>query len=71
MVKMQHMYDIYQKARRIFFKNPSDWEKKNSVGPTHLSFSQITCVTAVLYASFNTLHIKIRQHETLSSNIMR
>lgn len=28
MVKMQHMYDIYQKARRIFFKNPSDWEKK-------------------------------------------
>lgn len=43
----------------------------NSVSPTHLSFSQITCVTAVLYASFNTLHIKIRQHETLSSNIMR
>lgn len=46
-------------------------KKKNSVSPTHLSFSQITCVTAVLYASFNTLHIKIRQHETLSSNIMR
>lgn len=46
-------------------------KKKIPVSPTHLSFSQITCVTAVLYASFNTLHIKIRQHETHSSNIMR